>query len=1161
MTTKIIRREQAKNSLPFNGERFTSDISGQIEVEHYHRYLMAQQFCTGRVVLDVASGEGYGAALIAQVAQFVQGVDIDADSVNHAAREFTRPNLRFTRGDAIQLPVENHSFDTFLSFETIEHVENHDAFLSEIKRSLRSNGLLIISSPDKDVYSAAGEPDNPFHVNELTKINFLELLQKKFCHVALLIQKPMIGSVILAEERSSGDPLVFEKRNADYFELLSRPSQSPYLIAFASDDPLPEIPDSFYIYRTDLDTDMTERLAQARRAIEAEQRLNEALDRVRELDAAQIEYQKSAEASCIEDVKRASEEAANLRNEIEKINQDLISREASFMAKISQQQSHIAALHGRQMHAEAQLLIAQKRLREAEDLFENSEMHQASTREADARAWQADVEASRILIRRLSDDLEQSHEHINAFQRSLSWRISAPIRLAARISPRSARLGRMAAKAVWWTVTGQIAHRLRLRRAYHATLVQDIEPTGHDGTSAFTPPESPVSFVEVETADPCLTPFFIPTSHKPVVSVIIPAYGQDAVTYRCLKSFVDHLPDVPFEIILADDAYPYGASDPRLSEIVSGVRHIRHQSNLGFLESCNAAARLAVGEYLFFLNNDTEVLKNSLDALAGLLDRDPNVGMTGSKLIYPDGSLQEAGGIIWDDASGWNWGRNGDPLQPEFNYIREVDYISGAAIMIRRSLFEALEGFDPHFAPAYYEDTDLAFRVREAGFKVVFAPRSVVIHHEGVSHGTDLTSGIKARQAINQKLMCERWRDVLADNHYPNSVDLYRAVDRARNKRVILVIDHYVPEPDRDAGSRTITNVIECLIQSGFVVKFWPQNRAYSPVYTAALQDMGVEVVDHRWHGGFVEWLDERGDSIDLALISRPSIAFEFLPALCSRPNLKLCFYGLDLHFDRMRREALLKGDKALYRASNEMEQFERRLWRLFDRSLYLSTVERDHALSLEPSADIRAVVPYCYRYSRRRETIVEGRTILFVAGFAHPPNEDAAHFLVEGILPLVQQKYPDARVLLVGSHPTAAVMGLAGPSVEVTGWVSDDHLRRYYETSRVAIVPLRFGAGVKGKVVEALHYGLPLITTSTGAEGIEGLEQVLCVSDSAQELADGVIELLAEDDRWLSQSWAQTEFAEKRFSFEAMRESLEAALFFEDKQIETLPSVELPFE
>ncbi|MBS1054773.1 glycosyltransferase [Gluconobacter kondonii] len=1119
--TNIIRREEAKNKLKFNGERFTSDISGQIEVEHYHRYLMAQQFCTDCMVLDVASGEGYGAAMVAQVAQFVQGVDIDTDTINHAGKEFTRPNLRFSRGNATQLPVESHSFDRFLSFETIEHVEDHAAFLSEIKRSLRSDGLLIISSPDKDVYSAVGEPDNPFHVHELTRIKFLELLQKNFRHVALLIQKPMIGSVILAEERSSCAPLVFEKRNADYFELLSQPSQAPYLIAFASDEILPEIPDSFYIHRTDLDTDMTERLAQARRAIAAEQRLNE----------------------------------------IERAYQELSDRNASFMTKVNQQQNHIASLHGRQMHAEAQLLIAQKRLRETEDLLENIEIYQTSARETDARAWQADAEASRILVRRLSNELEHARDHINAFQRSLSWRVSAPIRIAARISPRSARLARVAAKAVWWTATGQLAHRLRLRRAYHEAITQEIRTAAHDSISAPSLPDGYISSDKIEASDVVLAPFVIPTSHKPIVSVIIPAYGQDSVTYRCLKSFVDHLPDVPFEIILADDAYSYDDYEPRLPEIVSGVRHIRHQNNLGFLESCNAAARLAVGEYIFFLNNDTEILKNSLDALVGLLDRDPSVGMTGSKLVYPDGSLQEAGGIIWSDASGWNWGRNGDPLQPEFNYTREVDYISGAAIMIRRSLFEALEGFDPHFSPAYYEDTDLAFRVRNAGFKVVYAPRSVVIHHEGVSHGTDLTRGIKARQAINQKLMCDRWRDVLADNHYPNSADLYRAVDRARNKRIVLVIDHYVPEPDRDAGSRTITNVIECLIQSGFVVKFWPQNRTYSPLYTTALQDMGVEVVDHRWHGGFVEWLDKRGNSIDLVLVSRPSIAFEFLPALCSRPNLKLIFYGHDLHFDRMRREAKLKGDKALYRASNEMEQLERRLWRMFDRSLYLSTVERDYALSLEPNADIRAVVPYCYRYTRRREAVVKGQTILFVAGFAHPPNEDAAHFLVESILPLVQQKYPDARVLLVGSYPTTAVMGLAGPSVEVTGWVSDDHLRKYYETSRVAIVPLRFGAGVKGKVVEALHYGLPLITTSIGAEGIEGLEQILCVSDSAQDLANGIITLLSDDEHWLAQSCAQTEFAEKRFSFDAMRKSLEAALFFENEHVEIIPSVEFPVE
>lgn len=1147
MIPKIIRREQAKNSLVFNGERYTSDISGQIEVEHYHRYLMAQQFCADRVVLDVASGEGYGAAMIAQVARFVQGVDIDAETVNHASREFPRPNLRFTQGDATKLPVEDQSFDTLLSFETIEHIEDHDGFLREIKRSLRSEGLLIISSPDTDVYSAAGEPRNPFHVHELTKSNFVDLLQKQFRHVAFLIQKPMIGSIILAEEQSSCEPLVFEKRDANYFEVSSQPSHAPYLIAFASDNPLPEIPNSFYIHRTDLDTDMTERLTQARRAIEAEQKLSEALDRLHEIEAAQIEYQNSTSSACSESVEHYQEEAVQLRNEVAKLHQEMSSLEAAFTQKMSQNQSDVASLRGLQMRTEAELLVSQKQLRETKKFLENIEAHQNAVREADARAWQADIESGRLLVRRLSKEAQQAKGHINAFQPSRSWHVGFPIRTMAGISPRLVRLARIVAKGAWWTATGQIAHRLRLRRAYFATLKQKTE-AAH--TSGLSPRESPTSPVKHQADDVVFTPFAIPTSHRPVVSVIIPAYGQDDVTYRCLRSFVDNLPDVPFEIILADDAYPYDVHEPRLSEIVSGIRHLRHESNLGFLESCNAAAKLAVGEYLFFLNNDTEILENSLDALVSLLERDSSVGMTGSKLIYPDGSLQEAGGVIWSDASGWNWGRNGDPLQPEFNYPREVDYISGAAIMIRRSLFEILEGFDRHFAPAYYEDTDLAFRVRNAGFKVVYAPRSVVIHHEGVSHGTDLTSGIKARQVINQKLMADRWRDVLEKQHYPNSADLYRAVDRGRNKRVILIIDHYVPEPDRDAGSRTITNVIECLIQSGFVVKFWPQNRAYSPIYTPTLQDMGVEVVDNRWQGSFDEWLNERGDSIDIALVSRPSIAFEFLPALCSRPHLELCFYGHDLHFDRMRREARLKGDKGLSRQSDEMEQLERRLWRLFDRSLYLSTIERDHALSLEPNADVRSIVPYCYRYSHRREKIVEGRTILFVAGFAHPPNEDAARFLVEDILPLVQHQYPDARVLLVGSHPTEAVKVLAGPSVEVTGWVNDNHLQNYYETSRVAVVPLRFGAGVKGKVVEALHYGLPLVTTSTGAEGIEDLETVLCVSDSAQAIANDIMKLFADDERWLSQSWAQTEFSTKHFSFEAMRHSLQEALFPEQLQI-----------
>jgi GT2 family glycosyltransferase len=360
------------------------------------------------------------------------------------------------------------------------------------------------------------------------------------------------------------------------------------------------------------------------------------------------------------------------------------------------------------------------------------------------------------------------------------------------------------------------------------------------------------------------------TSDHPHVSVIIPSYGKPWLTLQCLKSIARFPPTAPFEVIVADDAS--GEPSVELLRNVAGLRLEINPTNLGFLKSCNRSARLAKGAYLFFLNNDTLVCEGWLEPLLAVFDRFPDAGLVGSKLLFPDGTLQEAGGIVWNDGSAWNYGRSDDPDKPEYNYVRETDYISGCAILVERAMWDQLGGFDEIFAPAYCEDSDLAFRIRAAGRKVYYCPFSAIVHLEGMSLGKDVTSGIKANQIANTKTLYDRWRATLSTDQFPPGVEIMRARDRSRNRKTALVVDHYIPQPDQDAGSRTMLAIVECLRHAGYVVKFWPDNLNYDPDYTESLQSLGVEVF-YGFGLFFDDWIKQNGPAVALAVLSRPAIA------------------------------------------------------------------------------------------------------------------------------------------------------------------------------------------------------------------------------------------------------------------------------------------------
>ena len=358
------------------------------------------------------------------------------------------------------------------------------------------------------------------------------------------------------------------------------------------------------------------------------------------------------------------------------------------------------------------------------------------------------------------------------------------------------------------------------------------------------------------------------------------------------------------------------------------------------------------------------------------------------------------------------------------------------------------------------------------------------------------------------------------------------------------MVDHYTPEPDRDAGSRTMIEMIRTFQAMGYIVKFWPANHYLDPHYAPPLQRMGVEVLYGPYERSLDDWLKENGRELDVTLLSRPR---ELIAALGPVRRHTLCdvlYYGHDLHFARQQREAEIMQKPEKAKGARKLFEIERTLWRSVDATLYPSQDEIDEVLKFEPGAVAFAMPAYCFDRSAERTTVTEGARIVFVAGFAHPPNVDAAVWFVQEVFPLVLAARPDARLSLVGSNPTEEVQALASEWVEVTGWISSEELKARYDSARVAVVPLRFGAGVKLKVVEALNEGVPLVTTPAGAQGLAGLADIAAVCEAPEVFAGETLKLLnAGDDTWLRASHSGAAFVQSRFGRPAMRAVLEGAI------------------
>ncbi len=633
-------------------------------------------------------------------------------------------------------------------------------------------------------------------------------------------------------------------------------------------------------------------------------------------------------------------------------------------------------------------------------------------------------------------------------------------------------------------------------------------------------------------------PLDFKTVSQPEVSIIIPVHNQSSYTYNCLKSLHQRTTDkIPFEIIVIDDASTDDTTE--VLQAIAGIRVLRNTTNLGFIQSCNRGIEEARADWVCFLNNDTQILPGWLEALVQTMRSHSNIGAVGSKLIYADGRLQEAGGIIWQDATGCNYGRLNSPQEPQYNYLRPVDYCSAASLLVRADLLADLGGFSTDFLPAYYEDTDLCFALRDRGYDVLYQPQSQLIHYEGVTCGIDETSGVKQHQTINRDKFQHKWQTALQHHCHSQRDGAVLGARRLCARPIILVIDSYVPAYDRESGSCRLFHILKLLLELGCTPIFLPNNGLPAEPYTSELQQMGIEVLYTTPNQPDLQLqLRDRLPMLDLAWVCRPQLCEKYFDLLRSRPDLPAIYDTIDLHFLRMQRQEdyMKSNDGDL--SWQQMKELELGYARAADATVVVTDVEQK--LLAELGIDRVRVVPNIHiSYAGTLPEFDARSGLLFIGGYNHQPNVDAVVWLCQEIMPLVWAEDPEMTVTLLGSNPPDGVRELGGDRVIVTGYLAD--VDPYFLQARLFVAPLRFGAGMKGKIGHSLSYGLPVVTTSIGSEGmglVAGTDAIVC--DEPGVFAKEVLSLYGDRDRWTKMS-AQSLRTIQRFGPEGLKGSLQS--------------------
>jgi GT2 family glycosyltransferase len=616
------------------------------------------------------------------------------------------------------------------------------------------------------------------------------------------------------------------------------------------------------------------------------------------------------------------------------------------------------------------------------------------------------------------------------------------------------------------------------------------------------------------------------TSTNPIVSVIIPVFNGWEITDRCLKAIRLCQDLVPFEIIVVDDA----SKDQTSSELrkIRGIHVITKHVNSGYLLSNNEAARYSRGKYLMLLNNDTEPITGWLDNSVDIMEKQPTVAIVGSKLLYPNGNVQEAGGQVFSNGNAWNLGRSAtNKSSPEVCSVREVDYCSAAALLVRRDFWVSVGGFDVRYTPAYYEDTDLCFSAWENGYKVIYQPESIVVHHEGMSNGKSTDLGIKRYQTINQVKFSKKWAKVLT--HHWQDIGLARLEHTRASKGIVVLIDAQLPSHFRDSGSQRTLKLIDNIQALGFHVVLGALDNSTSRFDVLELRKKGIEVhFDLEYLFSSLKFRSSR-------LVKFWLVRSNVIEALS--PKIEKDFPEVDIITD------LLDLEYAIDMKRNVV-QIERKQLSIVQKSKKTVLVSPFEVTLLQKEIPNASVVDLWTEFEERAPMEWEKTSgVLFLGGFRHKPNVEALEWFIDSVLPALRRNSFQHDIRIVGSGLSDELQKrLQQNSITYLGFQKD--LDAVYHASRVVISPLQFGRGLKGKIGEALSYGIPIVGTNISFEGfkVNNREHVI-IEDEAIPFADAIMMLHSDQSLWQSLSSNSRKYWESNLALGTLRERVSELL------------------